>query len=76
MKKMQFLSLVSVLLLTACGNDAAAPAADVAMVDKPAEVAGKPGGPSSWELRLDGAWDFLRDDPRFAALVENGAAEH
>ena len=34
-----------------------------------AEIADQPGGPSKWDLRLDPAWAFMRDDPRFAAMV-------
>lgn len=42
MKTMNVLSLISVVLLAACGNDAAAPVAEVAMVEKPAAIADKP----------------------------------
>lgn len=42
MKKMNVLTLVSVLLLAACGNDVAAPATEVATIDKSEQVAGKP----------------------------------
>lgn len=42
MIKTNVLSLVSVLLLAACGSDAVAPATEVAIVEKPAEAAGKP----------------------------------
>lgn len=42
MKKMNVLSLVTVLALTACSNDAAAPVDELATSDKPATVAGKP----------------------------------
>ena len=42
MNKLNVLTLVSVLLLAACGNDAAAPAAEVVEIDKSAITAGKP----------------------------------
>lgn len=42
MNKMNVLTLVSILLLAACGNDAAAPAAEVVEIDKSEIAAGKP----------------------------------
>jgi hypothetical protein len=42
MKNMKVLALVSVLLLAACGNDAAPPAAQVVEIDKSEIAAGKP----------------------------------
>ncbi len=33
-------------------------------------VVDRPAGPTRWELRLHPFWDFIRDDPRFAALAE------
>ena len=33
------------------------------------EVVDKPAGPTRWELRLHPFWNFIRDDPRFAALA-------
>jgi serine/threonine protein kinase/Tfp pilus assembly protein PilF len=33
----------------------------------------QPGGPSEGELRLSSAWDELRSDPRFAAIVADAA---
>lgn len=42
MKNMKALTLVSVLLLAACGNDATVPAADVVAIDKAEIAAGKP----------------------------------
>ncbi|MEL6214378.1 MAG: hypothetical protein AAFQ99_01750, partial [Pseudomonadota bacterium] len=32
-------------------------------------VVDQPAGPTRWELRLHPFWDFIRDDPRFAALA-------
>jgi len=42
MKNLKIMVLVSGLLLAACGNDAAAPAAEVVEIDKSAITAGKP----------------------------------
>jgi len=42
MNRINALTLVSILLLAACGNDAAAPAAEVVEIDKSEITAGKP----------------------------------
>ena len=33
------------------------------------QVLDKPGGPTSWDLRLQPMWDFLRSNARFAAMI-------
>jgi TolB-like protein/predicted Zn-dependent protease len=37
-----------------------------------AAVVDQPAGPTRWELRLHPFWDFIREDPRFAALAGLG----
>ena len=34
-----------------------------------AELVGKPGGPTKWDLQLDPTWRFMRDDARFATMA-------
>ena len=38
-------------------------------------IANTPASPGKGLLRLDPAWDALRDDPRFTALVAASAAQ-
>ena len=34
-----------------------------------AEIIGRPGVPTRWEMYLDPRWDFFRDDERFNELI-------
>lgn len=38
-------------------------------LDTLAIVLDKPGGPTSWDIRLLPVWNFLRGNPRFAAMI-------
>ena len=46
-----------------------------AALERIAAKLNQPEGFSSWELYLDPAWDFLRDDPRFTELARPEGVE-